>query len=684
MIRCNFAQLARIVGCVCFLSTSAHTASAAEYPPQFEDATEHTYKSVDGVDLKLWVFSPANHQPEDRRSVAIFFFGGGWKGGNPEQFAQQCRYLAARGMVGITADYRVRSRHETLADRCVADAKSAIRWVRSHAGELGIDPDRLVAGGGSAGGHVAACTAILTTLDEPGEDRNVSSTPNACALFNPALLIAPYEDVTLESEKIAEMPTRTGVPPEQLSPIHNVRGGLPPMIVFHGVDDPTVPFQTIEKFRDVTRKAGNMFDLRGYEGQVHGFFNYGRGGTPGEYFAKTLHAMDGFLCDLGYLTGEPSVAIAKSRNVHVRSSLDNSLAAIEQDKSATVAFMGGSITEMEGYRPMVMRHLTETYPDTKFDFINAGISSTCSTTGAFRVNRDVLRHEPDLVFVEFAVNDDQDAAHASRECIRGMEGIVRRIRTDSPATDIVLTHFVNPEMLALSQNGRLPVSIAAHERVAQQYGLVSVNLAAEVADRISDGSLTWETYGGTHPKKPGNRLAADLNIDALTTAWANARRHMWQSSASRPPKAIDENGYSRGRFIEVSDVNLELGFQASKPDWTALPGSSRKRYEQETLLCADKPGASVSVSFKGNAVGAFVLAGPDAGSVEVSIDGGPEKKIDLYHRFSKGLHYPRTVMFATDLEPGEHQLELRIAEHSNPASVGHAVRVLSFVANGAN
>ena len=669
------------VFCTLTLSIGTAYSQSNTYPPRFEDANEAIYKSVDDVELKLWVFTPADHEPTDKRPAAVFFFGGGWKGGNPSQFAPHCRYLASRGMVAITADYRVRSRHETLADRCVADAKSAIRYVRDHAKHWGVDPDRIVAGGGSAGGHLAACTATVSELDEPDEDPSISSVPNACVLFNPALLIAPFNDVTLDEQKIADIATRTGVEPRKISPIHNVREGLPPMLVFHGTDDTAVPYRTIQAFRDVYRSAGNSFHLNTHKGQAHGFFNFGRGGLPGEHFTRTIDAMDRFLGDLGYLDGQPTVAVPTSPHVHVRSELRHSIRAMSQEKTATVAFIGGSITEMNGYRPMIMEHLSETFPQTRFNFVNAGIASTCSTTGAFRLSRDVLRHRPDLVFVEFAVNDDQDAAHATRECVRGMEGIIRRIKTEDPTTDVIITHFVNPEMLQQIRDGDAPTSITAHERVASHYGICSVNLAAEVADRIDGGKLTWEEYGGTHPKSPGNRVAADLNIQALGVAWGNSLTETGSVETPRLPKAIDNKSYDKGRLLNVTAAKFGSLWRLETPDWSSLPGKSRERFTGQKLLCAQDAGAKLSVTFQGSAIGAFVLAGPDAGAVEYSIDGGPTKRVDLYHRYSEKLHYPRTVMFDADLEPTEHRLELRIGDRPGSSSGGHAVRILDFVVN---
>ena len=173
-----------------------------------------------------------------------------------------------------------------------------------------------------------------------------------------------------------------------------------------------------------------------------------------------------------------------NRNVILRGSYANSQLQFDKLKTGRVAFMGGSITQMNGYRPMVARWLQKRFPGTKFDFINAGISSTCSTTGAFRAFRMLAKGKIDLFFIEFAVNDDQDAGHASRECVRGMEGIIRQARKAQPNMDIVVTHFVNPGMLEQLREGEMPLSMAAHEKVLKAYNVSTIFLAREVADRI--------------------------------------------------------------------------------------------------------------------------------------------------------------------------------------------------------
>lgn len=651
------------------------------YPPEFDDARAETYKSVDGVELNLWVFEPEDHKPSDARPTIVFFFGGGWKKGTPGQFEQHCRYLASRGMVAITADYRVLDRHKTLANKCVSDAKSAIRYVRKNADRLGVDPNRIVAGGGSAGGHLAACTGVVPGFDEASDDLSVSCVPNAMALFNPALVLSPIDGVSLPQEKLEEIAARAGAPLKDLAPITHVRRGLPPTIIFHGTADDAVAFATARKYTEFAVAAGNRCELDAYRGEPHGFFNYGRGGDPGESFARTLSSLDRFLASLGYLSGEPTISIPKSRNVHPRASLNNSRITFERTGKGSVAFIGGSITQMNGYRPMVADFLVNRFPKTEFHFTNAGISSTCSTTGAFRLARDVLSTKPDLLFVEFAVNDDQDAAHAARECLRGMEGILRQALTDNPMTDIVVTHFVNPPMLEKLQNGKTPVSSGQHERVAKHYQVATNDLAREVAERIDAGTLTWKIYGGTHPKEAGNRLAADQIADLLSAAWRDPLPESAKPIRHRIPKVMDDRSYYRGRLLAPNLADADQKWSFRVPNWSELKGGSREQFRDTKLLCASDPTAELSLKFDGSAIGAYILAGPDAGIVEVSVDDEEFRQVDLYHRFSKGLHYPRTVMFASDLPTGKHRLRLRISKDSNGASIGNAVRILQFTAN---
>ena len=671
------------------ISSSAFAQRQKNYPPELPGASVETYKQVGDTELKLWIYKPETTKANESRPAIVFFFGGGWRSGSPAQFQHHCRYLAKQGMVAITADYRVLQRHETLADRAVADAKSAIRYVRKNADRLGIDPHRIVAAGGSAGGHLAACTDLVKTLDENGEDKNISSRPNAVAMFNPALMIAPWGAVDFDQENADDIATRTGVPPQEISPIHQLTKDAAPSIIFHGRADTTVPYLTVEAYAKEAMRLGNQCELVGYEGEPHGFFNYGRGGNPGPAYLKTLSRLHEFLHQLGYLSAGPTGITPTSSNIRLREPLVNSLKAITDRKRATVAFIGGSITEMDGYRPMVSKWLESSFPETQFDFVNAGISSTCSTTGAFRLERDVLSSNPDLILIEFAVNDDQDASHSREACIRGMEGIIRHIKREHPSTDLVVTYFVNPPMLETWQQGKTPLSVAAHEQVMEHYGVSSVVLAKEIADRITAGSFTWKEYGGTHPAPAGNQIAANLVQDLLDTAWhLNKNLRIEEDTETKPEdavkslrKPIDPNSYQSGKLTEVTEAKIDADWTVGIPDWKSLRGSMRSRFENLTFLHASKVDAELSLDFDGSAIGLFILAGPDAGQVEYSVDGQPFKTKDLYHRFSKGLHYPRTVMLEDQLGDGPHVIKMRVGKKAERENAGTAIRIMAFATN---
>ena len=275
--------------------TTANAQDAAKsraYPPHMPGCRVATYKTVGDTKLNLYVFSPS--APKNAPAI-VFFFGGGWKSGSPQQFETQCRELAKRGVVAITADYRVESRHGVKPTQCLADARSAVRWVRTHAEQLGVDPQRIAAGGGSAGGHLAACTAFISEFDEPSEDNAVSAVPNALVLFNPALVLAPIEGFDAESFGTRVSEERMGTKPENLSPAHHITRNGPPTIIFHGREDTTVPFASAEAFTAKMKSLGNRCELHGFDGQKHGFFN------GDEFKQKTLSEADNFLVSLGWL-----------------------------------------------------------------------------------------------------------------------------------------------------------------------------------------------------------------------------------------------------------------------------------------------------------------------------------------------------------------------------------------------
>ena len=246
------------------------------------------YKTVNGTELKLHVYTPEGHSTSDMRPAVIFFFGGGWNNGSPGQHYSQCAHLASRGTVAMSAEYRVKSRNQTTPKECVEDGKSAIRWVRAHATELGIDPTRIAAGGASAGGHVAAAAGTLDSFDAKSEDLSVSSRPDALVLFNPVFDNGPGGFGHFRVKAYWQ----------DISPIHNISGSAPPTIVFLGTEDEYIGAKVAVRYKELMDQSGVRCDLHLYPEQAHGFFNPDR---KNGYFEKTLETMDGFLTSLGFL-----------------------------------------------------------------------------------------------------------------------------------------------------------------------------------------------------------------------------------------------------------------------------------------------------------------------------------------------------------------------------------------------
>ncbi len=270
-----------LVACAC----AAYAEPATPAPPD-----RVVYKTVGDVTLRLHIFKPAGHTADQPKPAIVFFHGGAWNTGTPSAFYPQARHLAERGMVAISAEYRLKNKHKTTPYECVKDGISAMRWVRAHAGELGVDPGRIAAAGGSAGGHVAAATATVTAgyLDED-EDQTVSFRPNALVLFNPVYNNGPN----------GWGHKRLGKRWRDISPAHNLHKDMPPTLVMLGDKDKLVPVPVAEKFRDDMRELGVRSELNIYPGKEHAFFNPGR---SEDGYELTLADTDAFLVSLRYLT----------------------------------------------------------------------------------------------------------------------------------------------------------------------------------------------------------------------------------------------------------------------------------------------------------------------------------------------------------------------------------------------
>lgn len=262
------------------------------------------YKTTPQGELKLHFFLPKGEvQIAALRPCVVFFFGGGWKGGSYRQFVPQAEYLASRGIVTACADYRILNVHKTQPDKAVEDAKSAIRWVRGHATEFNVDPDKIVASGGSAGGHLAACTALASAYDAESDDKSISAHPNAMILFNPAMNIGTlYKQRSTDSAT-----TTTGFTQEMadaITPNSFVSKDTPPAILFFGTADKLKAGG--DEYVQKAKALGLRAEMWTAPDQPHGFFNH----PP--WIQVTTKKMEEFLASLGYLGGESTLKIPEN------------------------------------------------------------------------------------------------------------------------------------------------------------------------------------------------------------------------------------------------------------------------------------------------------------------------------------------------------------------------------------
>lgn len=247
----------------------------------------------------------------------------------------------------------------------------------------------------------------------------------------------------------------------------------------------------------------------------------------------------------------------------------------------TVAFLGGSITEMDGYRPLVMKALRERYPAVAFSEIAAGLSSTCSDAGAFRLDEDVLsRGLPDLLVVEFSVNDDQDGHFGRARCIRGLEGVLRRMRLANPACAMVVGLTVNKSQFELLRRGGVPIAYAAHTAVAERYGAALADIGSALVASAAAGGLDWAGYRDCHPSPEGCRFAANVFEAAIARVFDPHGKAVPQPL----PEPVDVASYFRSAPVPSTAVTaVDGGWRHSVPEWDAVPGHVRKNYRNGAI-----------------------------------------------------------------------------------------------------
>ena len=229
--------------------------------------TQEVYKTVDTFKLKIDIFYTKQSFERENNTAIVFFHGGGWAFGTPSEFFTTCERYARMGIVTYSVDYRLSIENGVTPNKlispieCVMDAKSAIRWVRENAGKFHIGKNKIVAAGQSAGGHLALCTAMIDEYNEKSDNLSISCRPDAILLFSACVnTVEGWCDRLLADRRNKIW---------SISPTHNIKRGMPPMIEFHGEYDDQVPIWTVQFFDSAMTKEGNYFEQHTYKGMRH-------------------------------------------------------------------------------------------------------------------------------------------------------------------------------------------------------------------------------------------------------------------------------------------------------------------------------------------------------------------------------------------------------------------------------
>lgn len=358
-------------------------------------------------------------------------------------------------------------------------------------------------------------------------------------------------------------------------------------------------------------------------------------------------------------------------NEHI---LGNTIAKLKTNKKLTVGYFGGSITEgacasdpeKTSWRALTTAWLRGNYPDCEIIEINAAIGGTGSDLGAFRCRHDLLPDKPDLVFVEYAVND----IYAKPDKIsRSMEGIVRQILKQNPTADLIFIYTICKDGIAASYDkGCSYFTLDVHQEIADYYGIPSVNVGRALWEKIKNGEGTWETLTreGTHPNDDGYKIYAEVVCDFLK---ANLDQDIPCIHAKALPPSFNPKPFE--------NVQLVNSWTYAAEDWLKEEHPMAGRYP--VMLSGNKPGAALTIPFHGCVAGVYWLIAPDSGDIEWTIDGSDWETVSSWDEWALQFTRACYCLFDYDLPEGSHLLQIRIkAEHHN-MSEGTWIRIGAFL-----
>jgi lysophospholipase L1-like esterase len=378
-----------------------------------------------------------------------------------------------------------------------------------------------------------------------------------------------------------------------------------------------------------------------------------------------LIAAAAFAC--GAAESGPTFAPVRAQLSRPRGGLPNVFAKLKRGGEVKIAYLGGSITAQEGWRPKTLKWFRDRYPQAKITEINAAIGGTGSGLGVYRFQQDVLQHRPDLVFVEFAVND---SGTDPKQIWRGMEGILRQAWTANPSLDICYVYTYARGFEADLDKGFNQLAASADEMLAGHYGVPSINMAMRTAALAREGKLlvtpAKDPGGKALPVPPGVILFSDDGVhpsdgghEVYTQVITDALKAMDTGAAATPhrlPAPFISDHWQAAKLVPLDSGMLTPGWKKLSP----AEGLGKNFHNRMPAIWeANKPGERITFRFKGTAAALYDLVGPDGAQVVITLDG---KVLPLQARFDSYCAYYRlaSLTIGEGLEDSVHTVTVEI------------------------
>lgn len=357
------------------------------------------------------------------------------------------------------------------------------------------------------------------------------------------------------------------------------------------------------------------------------------------------------------VAAKPQTDVQPVNPIQVRGGLPHVFEKLKKHKPLVIAYLGGSITEAPGYRIQTESYFKSAYPKSEITAVNAGVGGTGSYLGVFRVGQDVLVHKPDLVFVEFAVND---AKGDSLKTCNAIEGIIRQIKRANPKTDICFLYTIYEPMIAEYNAGVAPSSVRYIDRIAAYYNFPSINLSTAVLAKLKQGDLIFKadksapangklifTNDGTHPTPEGH----EVYTATIINAWKQMQnikgdnkdlpQLLYPGALQYTTMVSPSTGKQTGNWKSGSELPELKSFLKSFPD----------------LIWTDNPNDKLTINFEGREIGFGDVVGPSASGAIITVDGIPMKR-RLFDEYC--MYYRRSFFFIDGLSDGPHTLTIQL------------------------